>query len=103
MQGRGAHRVQATVWPVVSEPAMKKTANSSISLARVRGLPSLSLSLSRCPAWAQALRQACIAHQQLVAGPKMIPTLATDAGLFNLYACLPRHAQHAHGIRSKGS
>ena len=56
-QGKGAYKVQATVWPVVSEPAMKKTANSSISRDRVRGLPSLSLSRSRCPAVAQTLKR----------------------------------------------
>ena len=53
------------MWPVVSEPAMKKTANSSISLALLRGLPSLSLSRSRCPAGIQTLSP-CAAHQQLV-------------------------------------
>ena len=45
-----AYKVHATVWPVVSEPAMKKIANSSISLSLLRGLPLLSLSRSRCPA-----------------------------------------------------
>ena len=32
-----AYSVQATVWPVVSEPAMKKMVNSSISLSLLRG------------------------------------------------------------------
>ena len=42
-----AYRVQATVWPVVSEPATKKMENSSISRSRLRGLPLLPLSRSR--------------------------------------------------------
>ena len=75
--GRGAHRVQATVWPVVSEPAMKKTANSSISLALLRGLPSLSLSRSRCPAVAQILDKLDVAHQQLCAIPTMVLVACT--------------------------
>ena len=45
-----AYKVQATVWPVVSEPAMKKMANSAISRALVRWRPWKSFSLSRCPA-----------------------------------------------------
>lgn len=53
--------VQATVWPVVSEPAMKKTANSSSSRALDRGCPLESLSRSRCP----ALRKAHYASRML--------------------------------------
>ena len=48
--GDEAYKVQATVWPVVSEPAMKKMANSAISRALVRGRPWESFSLSKCPA-----------------------------------------------------
>ena len=47
-----AHSVQATVWPVVSEPATKKMENSSISLALPSGFPLLSFSRSRWPALA---------------------------------------------------
>ena len=42
------------MWPVVSDPAMKKMVNSSISLSLLRGWPLLSRSLIRCPGSGQA-------------------------------------------------
>lgn len=47
---RGAHKVQAMVCPFVSDPAMKKISNSSISRSVVSGRPRASRSRSRCPA-----------------------------------------------------
>ncbi len=45
-----AHRVHATVCPVVSDPAMKKISNSSTSRSVLSGRPRVSRSRSRCPA-----------------------------------------------------